>query len=281
MVGAEHLDTPRKAHIKGTIKFLEACNIPFNKKDVYEFNEVSERTGQRVLNSDTDKTHYNNPVRLDNRRKKRKATEEVIDKFEQLFNDEGFEGKRLHPAELPDAAGVPDISARTVTRSLKRRRISKYIAQEIDYIDLDLQKRRKAWAEKTLALQPLAANWEVIYFSDEVHFGYDDEGKVCIFRRPGTRNNPENLKERKEPEEKDKKRLHAWACISIRYKSPLVFYEIPTNNNRKITQSYYETKILDKHIKPLIKEGQTFILEEDNDSSHGPNEKSFPRPSPY
>jgi transposase len=41
-----------------------------------------------------------------------------------------------------------------------------------------------------------------------------------------------------------------------------------------MTQKVYEEQILEKHIRPLLNEGRTFILEEDGDSGHGPGPKN-------
>ncbi|KAF5657583.1 kinesin related 1 [Fusarium heterosporum] len=162
------------------------------------------------------------------------------------------------------------MSGRTIRRSLRLRHLNKRIAKLVDFIDRDLAVRRKDFAEGKYYEKPLPECWDFVFFSDEAHFGYDDEGKVYIYRKHGTRSDPDNLQERKAPDEEDQKELHAWAAIGIGYKSPLVFYEIPSNKNGKMTQKCYEEEILEKYVKSLIEEGRTFILEEDNDSGHGP-----------
>ncbi|KAK7423451.1 hypothetical protein QQZ08_009020 [Neonectria magnoliae] len=174
-MGAEHLDTPRKARIKGAIEFMEAHDIPFAKKDVYKFNGVSERTGRRVQKSKTDRTRHNDPMKPEIRGRKRKATDEAMDKIEDLFRAEGFEAKVLQAGDLPAAAGTDDMHASIVRRGLKKRKINRRLAHMVEAIPPEKATRRKQWYERTLAARPLPENWEVVYFSDEVHFGYDDE----------------------------------------------------------------------------------------------------------
>ena len=55
--GREH-PTPTKARIQGTIKFLESQGIKGKKEEVFQFNGVSHRTGYRLLNSDSSRTHH-------------------------------------------------------------------------------------------------------------------------------------------------------------------------------------------------------------------------------
>ena len=47
-----------------------------------------------------------------------------------------------------------------------------------------------------------------------------------------------------------------------------MFYEVPDNINSKMTMSVY-VNILEQHVLPLLKQGDIFILEEDDDSGHG------------
>ncbi|KAG8664632.1 uncharacterized protein FPOAC1_013412 [Fusarium poae] len=243
------------------------------KSDVFKFNGVSRWTVRRVLNSSTDRTFHNDPNKSETRGRKRKWTEDDIDAVEDLFEKEGFEGERLQPSEIP-AAGVPDVHPSTTRRSLRIRKYNKRLAHIVEFIDERYAKRRKKWSEDTIYKRPLPECWDVIYFSDEVHFGYDDERQAYIYRKPGTRYEPYSLQEKKSPTKKDEKKLHAWAAVGIGYKSDLVFYEITSNNNGKMTQKVYEEQILEKHIRPLLNEGRTFILEEDGASGHGPGPKN-------
>ena len=65
------------------------------------------------------------------------------------------------------------------------------------------------------------------------------------------------------------KRIHAQGAIRYNFKSPLVFYDIPSNLNGKMTQKAYIEQILEPVAKPQINAGHDFVLKEDGDSSHG------------
>ncbi|KAM3475996.1 hypothetical protein MY8738_007152 [Beauveria namnaoensis] len=144
-----------------------------------------------------------------------------------------------------------------------------------------LAQRRLAWAEDALALRPEVRHWREVIFSDEKHFGYGSEGRAYIARKPGTRDQPGHLQERKELTEKDQKRLHAWAAVGYDFKSPLIWYEVPGNTNGKMSQKVYRDVILEGYVKGLIRESKqqnrSFILKEDGDSGHGPGRHNLVR----
>ncbi|KAH8733976.1 hypothetical protein BGZ61DRAFT_445633 [Ilyonectria robusta] len=134
--------------------------------------------------------------------------------------------------------------------------------------------RPQAFAEKALAHRPEPEDWANVYFSDECHFGYGDERPALIARKPGTRTDPSNLQETKLPADRDLKCLHAWAAIGLGFKSPLVWYEIPSNSNGKMTQEIYIKEILKPYVCKWLDKDHTFVLEEDSNSSHGPSQSN-------
>ncbi|KJZ80118.1 hypothetical protein HIM_00832 [Hirsutella minnesotensis 3608] len=139
----------------------------------------------------------------------------------------------------------------------------------------DLAARRVEYAERALAARPKKEDWHGIFFSDETHFGYDDERTAYIARPRGTRDRPENLQEKRAPKDSEVKLLHAWACVGYDFKSPLIWYEVSSNSNGKMSQKVYLEKILKGYIGPeLLEKGVSFILEEDGDSGHGPGKNN-------
>ena len=77
------------------------------------------------------------------------------------------------------------------------------------------------------------------------------------------------MQEGKETPESVQKRYHCWAKVGWNYKSDLYFYEVPGNNNGKMSQRVYIDSILEPVIKPCLEVGEQFVLEEDGDSGHG------------
>lgn len=60
-------------------------------------------------------------------------------------------------------------------------------------------------------------------------------------------------------------------------KSELVFYEVPGNTNRKMSQRVYINSILEPVLKPWLEAGEDFVLEEDGDSRHGSGKSNIAR----
>jgi hypothetical protein len=76
------------------------------------------------------------------------------------------------------------------------------------------------------------------------------------------------IQETREPTKANQKKLHTWAAVSFNFKSDLIFYDVPTNNNGKMTSIVYINEILEKHVKLWIESSDEFVLEEDHDSGH-------------
>lgn len=132
---------------------------------------------------------------------------------------------------------------------------------------------RVSWARLMLERYPEKEDWRKIRFSDEMHSGYGPQHTLHIIRKPGERYCSDCIQHADEPLDKDRKRQHCWAAVGYDFKSELVWYEIPTNTNGKMTQLAYRDVILEPVVKPWLQTGQQFVLEEDGDSGHGPGKK--------
>ena len=128
---------------------------------------------------------------------------------------------------------------------------------------------------------PDTDDWKNVRFSDESHFGWGQQGKMRIIRKPGERYCQKCIQPadpKGNPYQKDEKRLHAWAAIGWNFRSDLVWYEMSTNTNGKLSHQAYIDQILEPAVKPwleAVKLGriEPFVLEEDNDSSYGSSSK--------
>ena len=108
-----------------------------------------------------------------------------------------------------------------------------------------------------------------------MHSGYGPEHTLYIIRKPGERYCPDCIQHAPQPDEKDMKRQHSWAAAGYSFKSHIVFYEVPTNSNGKMSQQVYRDVILQPVVKSWLDAGQQFILEEDGDSGHGPGQQNI------
>ena len=129
---------------------------------------------------------------------------------------------------------------------------------------------RKNQAATMLKRYPDPDDWKHIRFSNKVHFCLGPQGWLMIIRRPGERYCLCCIQSVPKQQATDMKRIHAQAAIGYNFKSPLVFYDIPTNSNGKMTQKAYIEQILEPVVKPWIDAGHDFVLKEDGDGGHGP-----------
>ncbi|KAK1671165.1 hypothetical protein BDP55DRAFT_771852 [Colletotrichum godetiae] len=77
-MGHKQHDTPKKARLRGAFTFLTENGYKFKKLDLYEFFDISERTGREYLRDPygCDRTRHNNPDLPEARGRKRKVVDE-------------------------------------------------------------------------------------------------------------------------------------------------------------------------------------------------------------
>ena len=121
---------------------------------------------------------------------------------------------------------------------------------------------------------PNKEDWNHVRWSDETHFGWGPQGPKLILRKRGggSRYRPTHIQRLEtKTDTKDEaitKRVHFWGAIEHNFKSNLVEYLVPSNNNGKMSQEVYVNSILNKVIINWPQEPR-WVLEEDGDSGHG------------
>lgn len=270
-----HYSTPKKSRIRGTIEYLESRRIPHFKSDVFRFHGASYRSGWRALAEPEDRSFHS--AFLETRGRKKKISNQDLATLERFIENNGFDGRTIPYAGLPAAAGLDiDVSEATVRRALKDIDFRFCIACEKKYVSPRLKERRVEYARVMLEKYPEKEDWRHIRFSDECHFGWGPQGKVYVLRRPWERHCPDCLLEKDIPAEKDQKRVHCWAAVGYDFKSSLTWYD-SGNSHGKMTQQCYRDSILEPVVGSWLREGQYFVLEEDNDSGHGTSKTNIVR----
>ncbi|KAF1987341.1 hypothetical protein K402DRAFT_412293 [Aulographum hederae CBS 113979] len=255
----QHFNTPKKARLRQAIKSLQEhgeWDGSYTKSGIFKELGISKTQGYAILRerSHTERTFPFGPE------EETRGAKHVISRMRSRsmsWETVGYE------------AGLGNVSARTIQRAMGRSDYHKCVACRRGWVSEDLAKRRVEFAKIMLSKYPNPDQWKHVRFSDEVHFGLGPQGHLLIIRKPGERYCQDCIQEARDPREEDKKKLHAWAAVGYDFKSELVFYNIPTNHNGKMTMKVYEEEILDKHVLPWIQAGQNFVLEEDRDSGHG------------
>jgi transposase len=192
---APHHCTPKKARVQGALEFARFQELhygtPFYKNDIFRAMGVSKSMGYRILN-DSERTFHNNPFADDTRGRKKKLSEEDLDKTEELIWNNGIEGRRLGNQALLMESGVEvECSDRTILRALGQRDWRRCVACQRSFVDEKLMKRRVEEAQTSLNVRPNPADWHDIRFSDEFHVTAGASGRVWILRKPGERYCPD------------------------------------------------------------------------------------------
>lgn len=283
--------TPTKAKVQGAIEFLEAkgllkknanTTLPTQlptKSDVYNFFDVTERSGQRMIQQEnpTDQggeasRRGHNQGDPERRGVPSKIGWEQLKRMEEIVNDGNIRHRALSWGELASRAGLigeNKVHFHTVRKLMQDQEYHKCIACTKMWLSANIRIERRIFARSKLGWK-VFWDWTRVRWSDEIHFGLGPEKKLRIIRRPGERYCWSCIQERGEPpeEEKDKKRLHAWAAVGWEFKTLLIWYTT-SNTNGKMSQEVYIKQILEPIVKPWLNNKERFILEEDRDSGHG------------
>jgi hypothetical protein len=276
-MGFPHLLTPKKARIQGTCDYLDKKGIKYSHNDVFNFHNTSKRTGWRILSQPRiqDARTYHSTYRFDTRGRKRKISPEILAQIERFIDDNGFDGRTVPWAGIPAAMGLDlNVSGETIRRAVKDLNLRMCIACEKRYTSPHLRERRSEYARVMLERYPQPQDWRHIRFSGECHFGWGPQGRVYVIRRPWERQCPDCLLEKEIPAQKDRQRIHCWAAVGYDFKSPLVWYDVPGNSNGKMSLQVYHDHILEPVVGGWLREGHSFVLEEDNDSGYGGTSKA-------
>ena len=147
----------------------------------------------------------------------------------------------------------------TIRKAMKEYGFVDGIAKQREGVSIQTAEKRIERAIGQLKSHPSWTDWMNVLFTDEVHFGWSDEGRLHIKRRIGARNEPQHIQHPREPRDKDRKRFHCWAAVGWNFKSEIYFYD-SGNDNGKMTQKAYIEQILEPVIKPLLQQGKDFVL---------------------
>lgn len=241
--------------MQGAIEFLEAkgllkknANTPIPtelpiKHDIYEYFNVPDRLASRILGAEnptkqaaeSSRQGYYQEIE-EKRGLKGKIGWRELKRMEEIVNDRNIRYRALPWAELAKKAGLTgdkQVYFYTVRKLMQDQEYYKCIACIKNWLSSNIRIERRVFTrdKQTYKLE----DWKRVRWSDEIYFGFSPEGKLRIIRYPGERFCWDYIQERGKPlEEKDKKRLYAWATVGWNFKTSLIWYIIPLNQNGKI-----------------------------------------------
>jgi hypothetical protein len=275
--GYKHHDTPTKARVLGACEYLDAKGIKGQKASVFRQFNVSNARGWEILREGRDRRRFGvDSCPPETRGRPPIISPEDLRRMERLVEDSDAEGRSMSWETLAYESGL-DVSGRTVKRAMGTLNYHKCLACRKGWVNKATATNRKQYAELMYSRYPHKTDWYHVRFSDEVHIGLGPQGHLRIIRKPGERYCTDCIQHANEPNEQDKKKLHAWAAIGYCFKSPLIFYNIESNTNGKMTQKAYIDQILNPIVKPWIQHHKSFVLEEDRDSRHGTSDHNIVR----
>jgi hypothetical protein len=275
-----HHNTPKRTKIWGAIEYMEARNIPHYKANVFDHFEVSQRQGWAMISEGSVDRRHHNTDGPERRGRPHVIINQQVKEMDRLICEEGFEARKLNWIDLGFEAGVEGVSKRTIACTMgNTMEYSRCIACQKKWCNKSTTMSCKSWAEVMIAHYPQPKDWYSVRFSDEVHWAVGPQGSVYVTHQPGEQYCSDCIQVRDEKDEREKeiKRVHAWAAVGHNFKSDLLFYEIASNTNGKMTQRGYIDQILEPVVKPWLECGDVFVLEEDGNSGHGPGKNNIVR----
>jgi hypothetical protein len=272
-----HHPTPTKVRVRILTQFTKDFDLDVSQNDIFRYCGVSKQQGYHILRANEEDSsperRSHNKVGPDPRGAKHKLQTEDLDKIEDVIQEGGFDTRVCGWMEivmevLPEKQGL---HIQTIRAAMRQRGYYKCIACQKPFLTSRSLAQRREYLQirRYWTLQ----QWRTVRFSDEVHFGQGPKRKLKVIRKRGERYHSnciqKNMDNRKIKHKNDK-RYHCWGAIGYNFKSDLVFYET-SNKWGKMTYEVYFEKVLKKEVQRWLDNGDTFILEEDQDSSHGVN----------
>jgi hypothetical protein len=232
--GISHVDTPRKARIKGAAEFMDAMGIQYFKTDLFNFHNVSRQQGYAILAESEqadDRRLEHHLYKPETRGRKLLLSQDQIREADRFLQDVGWEACIFTWGQLAHELDF-GVSGRTMKRAMGSMDYHKCVACTKGWVSKRVAKKRVEYAETALQNRPKSADWHNVRFSDEVHCCVGLQGKLCIIQKPGERYCSDCIQEQLNwDDEREWETLHIWGAVGHNFKSDLTFYKTPGNKN--------------------------------------------------
>lgn len=170
-----------KFKVQGTIEYLRAKGIYHTKQDVFEHFGVARTRGYEMLgNRDRRKRKPGDP---ETRGRPTKLSKESVNRMDEILQAWGIEGRAMTWKGLAVEAEVPNVSWRTIQRTMQKRGYRKCKACSKTYAAPDMAD-----------VSPNSvSNQEITYmledgpvpYSENLQFGPGPQHTLNIIRKPG------------------------------------------------------------------------------------------------
>jgi hypothetical protein len=207
------IHTPVKIRVQAQYDFCKSRGIKGQNEAILRENGVTRSTGYRMVhesNPRNPRRMHNDPTKEETRGRKSVVTPKHIQEMERILENEGIKGLALTWAQLGYEVGL-ECRGRIIERAMGTMDYHKCIACQRGWVNPKTAKNRVNFSTVMLERYPLPVDWYRVRFSNECHYGWGDQQKLRIIRKPGQRYCYSCIQQRDEPAEKDRKRYHSWA----------------------------------------------------------------------
>ena len=170
-----------KYKVQGTIEFLQAKGIHHTKQDVFEFFGIARTRGYEMLgNRDRRKRKPGDP---ETRGRPTKLSKESVNRMDEILQAWGLEGRAMTWKGLAAEAEVPDVSWRTIQRTMQKRGYRKCKACNKTYAAPDMADA----SANPLLNQGNAYMLEdgTIRYAENLQFAMDPQRTLNFMPKPG------------------------------------------------------------------------------------------------
>lgn len=180
--GTEY-DTPHRAGAQAIWAWEEYNGRKPDTDAIFRFLNIQRSQGFEIIKSDSARTHGSR-VEVNPRGRPRKVDTNKAKEIAFLLDTED-DAQYLTWTQLGLEVGI-DAGTRAIRDRMKEEGFVNGIMKRCEGISQNLAAKRVERAENQLETHPTYHDWKNVIFSDEVHFGWSDEGELYIKRRIGS-----------------------------------------------------------------------------------------------
>jgi hypothetical protein len=182
----KHVATPPQCCLLGAAQDLESAGVTHSKSELCRTHDSSDRTGWRLRKEQRSRRLANDPDRTETRGRRKQITEDQSSELAKMIENEGFEARALTYEQLAIAIHA-EVSGCTIKREPNGPGDFRRTGCQRKSVQKSLKDLRVNWCKRVLAERPNPEDWTEIRLTAEAHFGFGDQRKSMIIRKPGER----------------------------------------------------------------------------------------------
>ena len=171
-----------KAKVTGTIEYLRARGLPHTKQDVFEYFGIARTRGYEMLgNRDRRKRKPGDP---ETRGRPSKLSKDSVNRMDEILQAWGLEGRAMTWKGLAAEAEVPDVSWRTIQRTMQKRGYRRCKACSKSYAAPDVADVLPGYNPAINRGTPYMLEDGIVLHSENIQFATNPQHTLDIMRKP-------------------------------------------------------------------------------------------------